>query len=184
MPENSDHQFHLPESDSAHPKSAEFVTSILERMTEMTEHSDHQLNILIGLSTAVFVFSAAGFEQSPNNIPLLIMAVFSAASSLVGLLAVHPPRGMRKTGQPESLMYNKKIASYPSADEYAKDLKQTAVEPEKILAEYAREIYNLAKYYYRPKRRLFQLSRRILFLGVTFALVSFLLNLIFDYLPR
>jgi hypothetical protein len=70
---------------------------------------------------------------------------------------------LRKRNQEESLMYNKKVSSLKSANEYAKQLGYSMEDEKNITEQFAIEIYNLCKYCYRPKRELFNLSRNLLF---------------------
>ncbi len=95
-------------------------------------------------------------------------------SALVALFAVHPPRFMRKRGQKESLLYNKNISSFSSFKEYAQEIKKVTTDKDAMIEQYAIEIYNLARYYYNPKRKLFHLSRNILIIGfILFMILSF-----------
>lgn len=154
-----------------------FPEVVLEKMNDITQHLDHQANILIGVSSGIFVFASAGYEKE-QGLAMLIMTIFAGLAALVGLLAIHPPRFLRKRGQNESLLYNKKIASYPSASAYAADLKNVSASPKKTFEQYTIEIYNLSKYYYRPKRKLFHIAREIFFMGIVFSLSVFLIELI------
>jgi hypothetical protein len=156
--------------------STGLAETVLEKLNDITQHLDHQANILIGVSSGIFVFSAAGYEKE-HSLALLIMTVFAGVAALVGLLAIHPPRSMRKRGQTESLLYNKKIAGYSSAEAYAKDLKKASHSSEQTFEQYTIEVYNLCKYYYRPKRKLFHLAREIFFVGIIFSLTVFLIQL-------
>lgn len=156
--------------------SGGFIETVLEKMNDITQHLDHQANILIGVSSGIFVFSASGYERD-HSLSLLIMTIFAGVAAIVGLLAIHPPRPLRKRGQTESLLYNKKIASYSSAAAYAKDLKKSADSPDNAFEQYTIEIYNLCKYYYRPKRKLFHIARGVFFTGIVLSLTVFLLQL-------
>jgi len=44
-----------------------------------------------------------------------------------------------------------------------------------ITKEYAKEIYNMSRYYYKPKRLLFKVTRNIFVAGVLASLLTFLL---------
>ena len=110
---------------------------------------------------------------------LLIVSVFSATSSFISLLAIHPPKVLRKRNQIESLMYNKKIASLKSSKEYARQLENIFSDEKKIIEQFSIEIYNLCKYYYRPKRKLFNLSRNVLISGIFIALIAFIVDFIY-----
>ncbi|PIR45243.1 MAG: hypothetical protein COV10_00395 [Candidatus Vogelbacteria bacterium CG10_big_fil_rev_8_21_14_0_10_51_16] len=93
------------------------VDGILDKLLDITTHLDSQTNILVGISSGVFALSLGQLLKigSEQNLPLVVLAVFSAAAALVGLFAIHPPKAMRKRGQKESLLYQKHIASYASA---------------------------------------------------------------------
>ncbi len=167
------HETHIPieEKGKMHEN---LIESTLDYIAESTRHLDHQINIVIGISTATFLLAVSIFEKENNSLPLLCIMIFTGASSLVGLLAVHPPRGMRKRGQPESLLYRKNIESFNSPKEYEKAAMAAMATPEKTQEQYAIEVFNLCKYYFRPKRRLFHMSRRLLFAGIALSLVAFL----------
>ncbi|PIZ89303.1 MAG: hypothetical protein COX90_00025 [Candidatus Nealsonbacteria bacterium CG_4_10_14_0_2_um_filter_38_17] len=128
---------------------------------------------------AIFIFSASIFqnERGEISLPFLTLALFSIISTFVGLFAIHPFRFMRKRGQEESLMYNKEIISFPSFLEYAQELKRITNDKEAIINQYAKEIYNICKYYYRPKRELFHLARRIFIIGFALSSLFFIIEL-------
>jgi hypothetical protein len=150
-----------------------FLDSILDKMTSYAQHMDNQIQILVGISSAVFVFSATQFSEK-RELFLLVLALFSISSAIVALFAIHPPGFMRKRGQPESLMYNKKIISFSSAKNYGEEILKVVKDPNEILQQYATEIYNLSRYYYRPKRTLFHFARSIFLLGFIFSFLFFL----------
>lgn len=177
------HTTHIPAEEETKGRE-NFIDNILDNIAEFTRHLDHQINIVIGISTAMFVLTVSMLEKEPDSIPLFFIMIFSGASALVGLLAVHPPRSMRKHGQPESLLYKKKIESFDSPKEYEKAITAIVATPEKIREQYTIEIYNLCKYYYRPKRKLFHISRKLLFVGIALSLITFLLQIfIFSQRP-
>ncbi|MEI8174392.1 MAG: Pycsar system effector family protein [bacterium] len=153
---------------------------MLEHIAESTQHLDHQINIVIGISAATFVLTSSMFEKESDNLALFLIMVFAGASALVGLLAVHPPRYMRKRGQPESLLYRKKIESFDSPKEYEKAAAEAMESPEKTREQYSIEVYNLCKYYYRPKRKLFHISRKLLFIGIFLSLFIFIIHFIIE----
>lgn len=156
----------------------EFLKGLVEKEVGFTHHLDSQTHILIGIATALFFLSVASFQEGQEELSLLIIGVFSALSTLVGLLAIHPPRFMRKYGQTESIMFSKNIANYPSAEDYSRQLTKVVTDHEEVVDQFGKELYNLAKYYYRPKRQLFRWSRNLLLLGIALGLFSFLVEII------
>lgn len=157
-----------------------FLNGILEKATVFVRHFDTQTNILVGVSSAIFlfVFSVAARQETVNT-SLIVLGIFSGLSALLSLYAIHPPRFMRKKRQEESLMYNKKVASFPSYNEYKDALREVVKNREEILRQYSIEIYNLYKYYYHPKRKLFNAARNILILGVFISLLILLSSFLF-----
>lgn len=148
-----------------------FLSSILEKIDAFARHIDTQVNILLGLSSAVFIFSASKIHQ-PEISSLFVIVIFSGLSAIIGLLAVHPPKFLRKRGQTESLFYNKKIISLSNPETYFDELNKIIGDSDSIVREFSIEIFNASKYYYRPKRRLFIWARNSLLLGI---ILSFLL---------
>jgi len=167
IPNNSNHDFGC---------SLSFLNGMLRKTTSFVQHLDTQINILIGISLGMFAFGASKFQGENGDISLafLVLTIFSLLSTLVGLFAIHPPKWLRKRGQEESLMYNKKISSFSSSVEYGDELLKAIKNKEEIVRQYATELYNISKYYYRPKRNLFHIARRIFLLGIT---ISFILLL-------
>lgn len=134
-----------------------------------------QINIIIGISIAVFTFSISRISAGDESIPLYIVGACSALSAIAGLYAIHPPKFMRKRGQSESLLYNKTITGAKSAENYQKQLENVIGNSDEIVRQYALEIYNMAAYYYRPKRDLFKLSRNLFLAGIILGLASLLI---------
>lgn len=160
----------------------EFLGGMQIKATTFTHQLDTQISILIGITSAIFIFSLSEFFSGNKELTLVIMGSFSAVSTLISLLAIHPPRFMRKAGQEESLMFHKKIANFPNFKDYEKELVKIIGKPDKIVNQYAIELYNLSKYYYQPKRKLFTLARNILVAGVALTLYTFFVEIITHYL--
>ena len=146
------------------------LSAILQKGDAFAQHIDSQANILIGVSLALFTFSASRFGADRETF-FLILGSFSAAAALVALLSIHPPKFMRKRGQSESLMYNKRITDFKNPSAFEKELKNIIGDQDAIVSEYSKEIYNLYKYYYRPKRTLYTYSRNILLIGIIFSVL-------------
>jgi len=128
------------------------------------------------MSSAIFIFSSSRLLSSKPAIGFFVLGFFAALSAIFGLLAIHPPKIMRKRGQNESLMYNKKISNFFSSGDYKNELDKLLGDQDKITNQYAVEIYNLCAYYYRPKRKLFTYSRDFLLTGIVLAVLVFLVE--------
>jgi hypothetical protein len=148
-----------------------FLSSVLEKTDAFARHIDSQVNILVGISSGIFIFSASKMSQIDIS-PFFVLTIFSGISVIMGLLAIHPPKSLRKRGQAESLFYNKKIISFSDSDAYFEELNKIVGDSDLIVREFSVEIFNASKYYYRPKRKLFVWSRNSLLLGI---ILSFLL---------
>lgn len=150
-----------------------FLNGILNKATEVILHFDIQTNILIGISTAISAFAVSNIKN--NQMVFSMLAIFFIISVVFGLYAVHPPKFLRKKGQHESLLYNRKISSFKDSNEYAKELKKIIDNKNALIDEYSNEIFNIYKYHYRPKRSLFKISRNFLVIGI---LVSILVTMV------
>lgn len=149
-----------------------FLTAGLAKATDFVRHFDLQTNIIVGISSAICLFSLSSIADSSLKAPLFILGIFSALSTLVGLYSIHPPRLMRKLGQEESLLYNRHATSFATPEEYAAAILAKTNTSNNAARELALEIYNLYKYYYRPKRRLFYIARHLLIVGVALSLLA------------
>lgn len=163
-----------PIADSAEiENNLVFLNGVLGKATDVILHFDIQTNILIGISTAISAFAVTNIKN--DGAVFSVLAVFSIISVVFGLYAVHPPKFLRKKGQRESLLYNKKISKFKNSTEYAKELKKIIDDKNSLIDEYSNEIYNIYKYHYRPKRSLFKISRNFLIIGI---LVSILVAIV------
>jgi len=159
-----------------------FLSSALQKSSSFARHMDTQTNILSGLSFGIFILSVSQIRAEDGTIilPLLVLAVFSLFASLMALFSVLPPRFMRKKGQKESLLYNKEIAGFQSSLKYHKELAEVSCSLNKITQQFALELYNLSRYYYQPKRRLFKYARHLLIFGISVSLIV----TIFEFIAR
>jgi hypothetical protein len=156
----------------------DFLDAGMKKATEFVRHFDTQTNTVVGISSAIFIFSATRLVgASEISYVFLSLATFSGLSALTALYAIHPPKFMRKRGQEESLIYNGSAVRYTTPDEYYDAIISKTQTPDDIVKQMSLEIYNLYRYYYRPKRKLFKISRLLLIVGITLALVSLLLGL-------
>lgn len=151
----------------------DFFNGALERATSFAQHFDTQINILVGISTAVGAIAINGLREGQEFFSFLILGAFSALSVIFGLYAIYPPRFMRKQHQDESIFYNKHVIEHASADEYAKVVKNSLGSQDQLVSEYSTEMYNLFRYYYRPKRVLFRYSRNFLMVGIIISAITY-----------
>ena len=157
----------------------QFLDGLAQKTRSLADHIDTQTNILIGLSSAIFLFSLTIITTKENvELYFLILGLFSGVSAFISLLGVHPPKVMRKQGQEESLLYNKYIAGFANSKDYAGKLNEILGDRDAIVGQYAIEIYNLSKYYYRPKRKLFHLARNVLVAGIILTNITFLIKIL------
>lgn len=157
-----------------------FLAGTSAKIIDSTRNVDNHSNVILGLSMAIFALSVNELMTVEKlHMTLSVIAIFSGISSMVALLAIRPPRFLIKKGQEESLMYTRKIAGFASHKEYAEALREVLTSDEKLFHQYATEIYNLSRFYYIPKRKMFSLSRNIFLFGVVAALFFMLLEIKF-----
>lgn len=153
-----------------------FFDGIVNRAAAFVKHFDAQTNILIGIGVAVIGFSVSNISKDQSVLEFSILAIFGMSSVFCALYAIHPPKFMRKKGQQESLFYNKKICSFKSSKEYGESIKEMLSNKEMLIDNYSTEIYNIYKYFYRPKRKLFKISRDLLLSGILISFVVYILT--------
>lgn len=151
---------------------------ILEKTIIQTQHIDEQINILIGINSAIFIYSTTKLDTN-SALVFFVLGIASVSSLIVGLIAIHPPEFLRKKNkqndhQIESLIKNRTIGNFSSSFQYGEALIKTLKEPEKVIQEYAGQIYSISKYYYRPKRDMFKLARNIMLSGMIISAILFL----------
>ncbi len=173
MEENTNPERTLLEDNSA---MLRFFEGVLNRAAAFVKHFDAQTNILIGIDVAVVGFSISGISKGENVLTFSVLAIFGVLSVFCALYAIHPPKFMRKKGQEESLFYNKKICSFKSSKEYSESVKEMLLNKDMLIEGYSTEIYNIYKYFYRPKRKLFKISRDLLLFGIVFGLLIYLIT--------
>ena len=142
------------------------LDSILQKATSTMIHFDTQTNILIGITIAISALALSHIDNEQNSLVFIVMSFFSMLSTFICLYAVHPPKRMTKRGQKESLFYNKNIIEFGTPAVYAKELNILSHSKDKIIEQYALDIYNIYKYHCGPKRRLFNIGRNVLFFGI------------------
>lgn len=152
------------------------LVQTLEKINNFSQQIDSQSNILIGISLAIFVFASSNLQGEVVELYSLVLAIFAGVSAMVGILVMHPPKFMRKGGDENSMMFIKTIAGHNNADAYTQTLSQTLASRNEIVRQFGLETYNLSNYYYRPKRRLFNLAKDILFIGISLSLLVFVIS--------
>lgn len=150
--------------------------SSLDKATAFVKHFDSQANIIVGFSSAVAFFAVTMLKSGLPRLPFLTLALFATLSVLVGLYSIHPPRFMRKKGQEESLLYSKKVIGFSSGKVYAEAFTEMVKNKDEVVKNFSTEIYNLYKYYYQPKRKLFNYSRNLLVAGIILGTILFLIS--------
>ena len=144
-----------------------FLQGLTEKIIEATRAVDNHANVMVGINTALFALVITIlFQVDHLKITLGIIAIFSAASAIAAVFAIRLPHMLAHTRHPESVFYARHIASYPSADAYAAQLRAVIADDEALFLQYAREAYNLSTYYYIPKRRMLSWSRYLFVFGV------------------
>lgn len=157
------------------------LNGLLVKINDQVKQIDTQSNIIIAFNSAIFIFSAQLSIRNVGTVDwyLLTLATFSAVSAMFGMLAIHPPAYMRKHGQHESIIYHGSVYDFKDAALYSKELAQICNISSTTISEYGLEIYNLVKYYYKPKRLLFHRARSTILVGFFVSLVLYLFQFVF-----
>jgi len=153
---------------SAHVR---FLGNMLDKTMNQTNNLDGQTNIILGITSAIFLFSATKINSEQSAVFLILM-ISSALSILGCMISIHPPKFLRVKNKHESiksLFSNKRVNSYSSSQEYADQIMLVAGDARKMTEHYAASIYNTNVNYYRPKRNLFKLSLKVLIAGILLA---------------
>ncbi|NTU67156.1 MAG: hypothetical protein HGB08_04520 [Candidatus Moranbacteria bacterium] len=155
-----------------------FLGWLADKIVNSTRNVDAQANIVMGLSTGIFVLAVNEISSSDRfYFTLMFAAAFSAVSAVIALLAIRPLSVMLKNGHEESMFFTRKISSFPSAKKYSEELIKILKTDDEIFYQYGMEIYNLSKYYYRPKRNLYAIARNIFLLGAVVSIISIFIEL-------
>ncbi len=162
----NDHKEEGQKIDDVQGKVA-FLQGLTEKIIDSTRTIDNHANVMVGLNTAIFVVVISMlFEVDHLRFTLGVVAFFSIISAVAAVFAIRLPRLMSHKDYPMSIFHTRKIAGFDSAEQYAQALHRTLYSEKKIFEEYAREAYNLSKYYYTPKRRMLTWSRYLFLFGV------------------
>lgn len=153
----------------------EFLEGVLKRNYDYAQQLDTYASIMIALSSAIFIFSFSELREE-RSLFWMILGVATGIATIMALLIVRPPRPLRKRGQEESIMYSRRIIDYGSWQEYSQRLRTTLASRDEVINQYGKEIYNLTKYYYLPKKLLFKITKIVLLAGMSVSLTLFLLE--------
>jgi hypothetical protein len=171
-----DHKEKQQEIDELQGKVA-YLQSLTEKIIDSTRTIDNHANVMVGLNTAIFALVMSMlFEADHLKLTMGIVALFSLLSAIAAVFAIRLPRLFSRKNYPMSLFHTRRIAQFDSADQYAQELRNVIQSDGSLFAEYAREAYNLSKYYYTPKRRMLTWSRYFFLFGVITSALFLLLE--------
>lgn len=144
-----------------------YLQGLTEKIIDATRTIDNHANVMVGINMAIVVLIISMlFDVNHLKLTMGVVAIFSALSAISAVFAIRLPHALSSQKHPESLFYARKIASFDCADDYAHVLRKTITNDDDLFREYAREAYNLSKYYYIPKRRMLTCSRYLFLFGV------------------
>lgn len=164
MEEYKDHDVVIDDFQS----KVNYLQGLTEKIIESTHTLDNTANVMVGLNTAVFALvTSMLFESEHLQITLGIIAFFCVLSIFFAVFAIRLPHILsNRKHHRKSLFHARRIAEYDCAETYAKALHKVIHNEEELFEEYAREAYNLSRYYYMPKRRMLTWSRYFFAFGV------------------
>lgn len=144
-----------------------YLQGLTEKIIDSTRTIDNHANVMVGLNTAIFALVISMMLQVDHlRFVMSIVALFSFISAIAAIFAIRLPRIIaRNNNYQKSLFHAPRIAQFKSVDEFSNALLATMASDDDLLKEYAREAYNLSKYYYMPKRKMLTLSRYFFLFG-------------------
>lgn len=150
-----------------------YLQGLTEKIIDSTRTIDNHANVMVGLNTAVFALVISMlFEAEHLQLTMAVIAMFSVMSAVSAVFAIRLPHVIiTKKKHHKSLFHARRIAEYDCAETYAKALHKVMHDEESLFVEYAREAYNLSRYYYMPKRRMLTWSRYFFIFGVVMSSV-------------
>lgn len=144
-----------------------FLEGLTNKIINATRTVDSHANVMVGINTGIFIFVISRlFDVETLRLTMGVVAIFSAFSAVAAVFAIRIPRIFVKRTQEQSLLHAPRVASFDTAEDYAKNLQEMLCKDDEIFRQHALEAYNLSKYYYTPKRRMLAWSRYIFVFGV------------------
>lgn len=154
-----------------------FLQGLTEKIIDTTRNLDSHANVMVGINTGIFMLAVSEiFQVEHLKLTFGVVAIFSAVSAFIGLLAIRLPNMLVNKKHKESNFYARSIANFPSAKAYSKKLREILSSDDAFFEEYSLEVYNLSRYYYIPKRRLLSWSRYVFVFGVMASAMFLLLE--------
>ena len=158
----------------------QFLLMGVQKARDLGNSIDQQINILVGISSAIFLYSISQYVAY-HELAHLSLTLFMGLAMLLSIITIHPFRWMRRRGQKESVFYNRFVVKQESPVEYGKILDAVVVNRDALINEYATEVYNLYKYYYRPKRDLYLQTRNVFSLGIVLTIAIVVIQMLFQF---
>lgn len=153
-----------------------YLQGLTEKIIDSTRTIDNHANVMVGLNTAVFALvTSMLFEAEHLRLTLAMIAMFSVLSAVAAVFSIRLPRIIvTKKKYRKSIFHARRIAEYDSPETYAHALREIMHNEKELFDEYAREAYNLSRYYYMPKRRMLTWSRYLFLFGVVLSSIALL----------
>jgi hypothetical protein len=154
-----------------------FLGDILKNHLEQNNRLDAKASALLAISGGLFILAISIVSNSSGveGLGILIMIVASAISSMLSVLTIKLPKKDRP--HTPHLMYYKGFENL-SVEEYKKRLLYTLNSKEKIVDEYAKEIYGIVEQGLRAKYKLIKLASFVLCGGFFISTLLILLRMI------
>ncbi len=146
---------------------------VLQRTLGAVRHIDTKANFLLGISSVLFAYTYSNIAGSATLAPLMILNVSSGFSMLFSLFTIQPPRCIRSKGQELRIMFPGHISGFVSQEEFTKAFLESARDEKTMFEEISKEIYNLSRFYFALKYKLFAISRNILIAGVLVSMIVY-----------
>lgn len=152
-----------------------FLSDILSNHIEQNNRLDNKANALLAISGVIFVLSASLISKpfSLKNIGLIIILITSTISCILSVLTIKFP----KKDLPHSphLMYYRGFENL-TIEEYKEKLSKTIDSKEKLVDEYAKEIYAIVEQGLNIKYKLIKITSFVICTGFLISCIILILG--------
>lgn len=154
------------------------LNKILKKQESQWFNYETRASIILAFSASIFVLIAKDLFENNNHhlkISIVVFAFTLLIVIILSLLTIRPLKFLRKKNQEESLMYAGRIKKM-GKEKYTQELIKMTGNKEKIIEEYAMEIYNLVTYAIAPRKKMFRMIIPTIIIGLSLGLSLSLLG--------
>jgi len=153
------------------------LSDLMRKQNDIRNMLDTRANIIIGFNSALVLFLISGSaKEMLGGFTFSIILITLILSLFSAILALKPPKFLRKKGQAESIFYHDYMTGKPE-EEYEKEVFEVMDEEKMIFRSYITEAYNMSKFSNKPKKFYAHLSIRILIYGILITIIFYSISM-------